>query len=118
MPEIRYKTTLFEYDGPQIFEARDRIGGHYIAVAVDNNGKDHQYLVVGTEVAELRKFRTGEKDLRSLLIESSDHGWYLTLAGVNKDGSVTIQPQQDSLLEYDYLPEPDFFLHERSYRQM
>lgn len=27
MTTIRYTTTLFEYDGPQLFEARDDEGG-------------------------------------------------------------------------------------------
>ena len=109
MLKIRYKSTLFEYDGPQIFAARDRIGGHYIAVAVEDNGTDNQYLIVRTEVEKLRKFRTGEIDFRSLLIESSQHGWYLTSSDVKKDDSLTIQPQQGSLHERGDLPEPDFF---------
>ncbi|MDE0309748.1 MAG: hypothetical protein OXI60_07970 [Acidiferrobacterales bacterium] len=113
MLNIRYKSTLFEYDGPQVFEARDRIGGgRYIAVAVEDNGTDCQYLVVGTEVEKLRKFRTGEMDLRSLIVDSSQHGWYLTLSDANKDEPVTIQPQYGSLHEQDNLPEPDFFLHD------
>ena len=32
MMQIRHTSTLFYYDGPQVFEARDAIGGHYIAV--------------------------------------------------------------------------------------
>ena len=110
MLEIQYKSTLFEYDGPQIIESRDRKGAHYIAVAVEDNGADNQYLVVVTEVEKLRKFRAGELDLRSLLVESSHYGWYLTAADVNKDRSVTIQLQQGSLLEYDNLPDSDLFL--------
>ena len=110
MKNIWYKSTLFEYDGPQIFEARDRIGGHYIAVTVDDSGTDCQYLVVGTEVENLRKFRIGELDLRSLLVESSRDGWYLTAFGVNEEQSITIQPQHGDLLQRDYLPDPDFFV--------
>ena len=29
MKTVLHTTTLFYYDGPQIFEARDSIGGHY-----------------------------------------------------------------------------------------
>ena len=38
MKTIRHTTTLFYYDGPQIFEARDSIGGHYVAVLVEAIG--------------------------------------------------------------------------------
>ena len=112
MTKIWYKSTLLEYDGPQIFEARDRIGGHYIAVAVEENETDYHYMVVGTEVEKLRRFRVGELDLRSLLIESSQDGWYLTAPGLNEDQSVSLLLQQDSLLERDYLPGPNFYLHD------
>ena len=66
----------------------------------------------GTEVEKLRKFRVGELDLRSLLIESSQDGWYLTAPGLNEDQSVSLLLQQDSLLERDYLPGPNFYLHD------
>ncbi len=112
MLEIWYKSTLFEYDGPQIFEARDRIGGHYLAVAVEDNGTDSQYLVVGTELEKLRKFRIGEVDLRSLLVESSRYGWYLTSSDMNEDGSVAIHLQPGDLLQFDHLPDKNFFLHD------
>ena len=112
MTKIQYKSTLLEYDGPQIFEARDRIGGHYIAVAVEEGGTDYRYLVVGTEVEKLRKFRVGEIDLLSLLVESSRDGWYLTASSVNEEQSITILPQQGSLLKRDYLPDPDLYLHD------
>ena len=32
MSVIRQVSTLYFYDGPQIIEARDAIGGHYIGV--------------------------------------------------------------------------------------
>lgn len=40
MTTIRHTTTLFEYDGPQLFEARDDEGGQYLAllVAIDPVG--------------------------------------------------------------------------------
>lgn len=112
MTKIWHKSTLFEYDGPQIFEARDRIGGHYIAVAVEDSGADQQYLVVGTEVEKLRKFRIGEMDLRTLLVESSGDGWYLTESNVDEEQSYTIRLQQSSILEHEHLPDSDFFLYD------
>ena len=47
MKTIQHTSTLFSYDGPQVFEARDATGGQYIAVAVQaRNGLD-RYLVTG-----------------------------------------------------------------------
>ena len=59
---------------------------------------------------KLRKFRIGEIDLRSLLIESSRDGWYLTASDVNEEQSISIQPQHGDLLQRDYLPDPNFFV--------
>ena len=49
MKTIRHTTTLFYYDGPQVFEARDVIGGHYVAVMVEPEGGQDRYLVAGVE---------------------------------------------------------------------
>ena len=37
MRQIRCTCTLFYYDGPQVLEARDGIGGHYVAVLVSSD---------------------------------------------------------------------------------
>ena len=80
MKTIRHTTTLFYYDGPQVFEARDAIGGHYVAVMVEpENGQD-RYLVAGVAPERLRQFRSGTLDLRSLLAEAGAEEWYLAPA--------------------------------------
>ena len=68
MKTIRHTTTLFYYDGPQVFEARDAIGGHYVAVMVEPEGGHDRYLVAGVEPERLRQFRAGLLDLRTLLL--------------------------------------------------
>ncbi len=42
MKTIRHTATLFYYDGPQVFEARD--GGHYVAMMVEPEGDRDRYL--------------------------------------------------------------------------
>ena len=59
MKTIRHTTTLFYYDGPQVFEARDTIGGHYVAVMVEPQDGQDCYLVAGVEPERLRQFRAG-----------------------------------------------------------
>ena len=58
MKHIRHTNTLFYYDGPQVFEARDAIGGHYVAVLAPSDGVDDRYLVVGVNPERLRQFRS------------------------------------------------------------
>ena len=77
MKKIQHTSTLFHYDGPQVFEARDTIGGHHIAVMVDSDGPDDRFLVAGVAPERLREFRSGILDLRTLLIDSDDEGQYL-----------------------------------------
>ena len=69
---IRYSARLFYCDGIQVFEARDAIGGHYVAVMVEPVDGEERYLLAGVEPGRLRQFRIGELDLRSLLLERAE----------------------------------------------
>ena len=113
MKTVRHTTTLFYYDGPQVFEARDAIGGHYVAVMVEpQNGQD-RYLVAGVEPERLRQFRAGWVDLRSLLAERAVEDWFLALAPSGLDEPLVLQPAAGSLANSEFLPDPGFVLHDR-----
>lgn len=113
MKTIRHTTTLYYYEGPQVFEARDVIGGHYVAVMVEpENGKD-RYLVAGVGPERLRQFRAGLLDLRSLLSERDETGWYLATVETGLDQPLPVVPQQSPLASSGFLPEPSFVLHDR-----
>ena len=71
---VHHARTLIFYDEPHVFEARDSIGGHYIAVL----GVSDDYLVAGVAPEQLRAFCDGEADLRSLVLESEEESRYLT----------------------------------------
>ena len=47
MKHIRYRSTLYYYDGPQVIEERDTIGGHYVGVLVDVGYGRDRYLCAG-----------------------------------------------------------------------
>jgi len=113
MKSIRHTTTLFYYDGPQVFEARDTIGGHYVAVMVASENDSDRYLVTGVAPERLRQFRAGTLDLRSLLSESGDEGWYLTTVAAGLDQPLALEPQTRPLASSDYLPDEGFLLHDR-----
>jgi hypothetical protein len=113
MKTIRPTTTLFYYDGPQVFEARDAIGGHYVAVMVEPVNGQHQYLVAGVDPERLRQFRTGTLDLRSLLAEAGEEEWYLATKAAGQDQPLAIVPQRTPLLESGFLPDEGFVLHDQ-----
>lgn len=109
MKTIRCTDTLFYYDGPQILEARDAIGGHYLVVmATADDGRD-RCLAVGVAPERLRQFRAGALELRSLMVEAGREEWYLATA-TNLDQPLEIEPQQTPLAESHHLPDDGFVL--------
>ena len=106
---IRHVTTLAYYDGPVVFEARDTIGGHYIAVTGRSRGI--RYLVAGVAPSALRAFREGEIDLRHLLLESDPDCRYTTtsLPGACND-ELEVERFEEPLEENGFLPDPGFVM--------
>ena len=123
MKRIFHYRTLFYYDGHQVFEARDAIGGHYIAVLAGSElpGADKEpvrepvdrYLVTGVTPERLRQFRSGDLDLRSLLVESDRDERYLASADAGIDQALHIEKLNISLMTPGLLPDPGFLLHNR-----
>ena len=113
MKTIRYINTLFYYDGPQVFEARDSIGGHYVAVMVETDHANERYFVAGVAPEQLRQFRSGMLDLRSLLIESDKEERYLATAGSSLDNPLVLEHLRTPLIDSGFLPDPGFVLHDR-----
>lgn len=113
MKTIRHTTTLFYYDGPQVFEARDAIGGHYVAVMVEPENGSDRYLVAGVAPERLRQFRAGTLDLRSLLSEAGAEEWYLAAVAAGLDQPLALVPQTRPLAGSGLLPDEGFLLHDR-----
>jgi hypothetical protein len=113
MKTIRHTATLFYYDGSQVFEARDAIGGHYVAVMVEPQDGLDRYLVAGVEPERLRQFRAGLLDLRSLLVERAVEDWYLAFALTGLSEPLELQIAQGRLGESALLPDAGFVLHDR-----
>ena len=110
MKSVRITAVLFEYDGPQVLEARDRIGGHYIVVTLKPVEDKQKYLVVGTTPEQLWRFRGGLLDLRTLLVDSSHDEWYLAWSN-NLENPLAIELQRENTIDEAFLPDSDFFLH-------
>ena len=110
MTKIRYARTLVYYDGPQVFEARDAIGGHYIAV-MGPPDEEIRYLVAGVAPEQLSSFCAGQKDLRELVMESDADSRYTTTTTPSSAGD-ELAPDafREPLQTSGFLPEPGFVL--------
>ena len=108
MTTIRHTTTLFEYDGPQLFEARDDDGGQYLALLVDSPEEQDRYLVVQVAPELLSQLRAGALELRPLIAEASKDQWYLATT-TNLDEPLAIEPQKMPI-EERFLPDEGFML--------
>ncbi len=111
MKTIQHVQTLFYYDGPQVFEARDAIGGHYVAVMVEPENEHDRYLVAGVAPEQLREFRSGKLDLRSLMLDGGDGAWHLAMVEEELDRPLKLVTQTAPILSSGLLPEPGFLLH-------
>ena len=112
MKTIRCTDTLFYYDGPQILEARDAIGGHYVVLMVDVHNDRDRFLAVGVAPDRLRQFRAGALDLKSLMLEAGSTEWYLASAK-NLEQPLAIELQRGPLSESSLLPDDGFLLPDR-----
>lgn len=111
MRRIHYTGTLFYYDGPQIFEARDAIGGHYVAVMIPPQNRKERYLVAGVAPEQLRQFRQGSVDLRTLIINSDEEERYLTTVTADLT-DLSLAPLNVSLSDSGFLPGSGLVIHE------
>ena len=111
MKSIQFKQSLFYYDGVQVFQALDTIGGHYVGVLAPGEGNDSRYLLAGVNPERTRDFRVGKLDLRSLLMESEEDERFIVSFGENSQFLEILEQVAEPLAESELLPEPGFFLH-------
>ena len=103
---IMPSAVLEYYDGAQIFEGRDPIGGHYIAMLIDrvSNGV-FRYLATGADPERLRQFRVSDLDLLTLLLEAPGGEWFFIYGDPLYGEPLTLIPQEGNLAEQeDLLP--------------
>ena len=112
MKTILHTNTLMHFDGIVLFEARDPLGGHYIASHIDEADGLDRYAVVGVSPDSLRSFRIGVLDLRSLMLEMPDGQWYITRPTADVDTPIQLEPQTGRLEDTNYLPEPGLILYD------
>lgn len=112
---VRHTATLAYYDGPLVFEARDSIGGHYLASAAAREpGEPDEFLLRGVSPSALAAFRFGVADLRSVLLDSPDAQWFLArFAESDEEDTLLLEPQAGPLEDSSpLLPDSGFFLRD------
>ena len=110
MTAIYHTATLDYYDGPILFEGRDRIGGSYLATAVDDaDDGELLYAVVGVSPRELERFRSGLVDLRGVMLEAGREEWYTTSYDSATEG-FDLELQDTPLANSAYLPDEGYTL--------
>ena len=111
MRTIKPVAILDYYDGIQIFEGRDHIGGNYVAVLIDSVGSAYRYVATGANPERLRQFRDGELDLLTLLLDAPGGEWFFIYADAPYGEPLTLLPQEGALVERkDLLPGPNLIL--------
>lgn len=124
---ISHRDTLIRHDGVVLFEARDSIGGHYIALNArhsigghradstddDPDGED-SYAVVGVSPQSLRRFRAGALDLKSLMREMPEGVWYIARPKAAVAAApIALHPQTAPISQANVLPDDGFTLYDR-----
>ena len=110
MKTIRHTDTLVYYDGIQVFEGRDPTGERYIGVMIDSLDAADIYLVARVEPGQLIQFRSGSLDLKTLLLEGAQRGWYTTHTNDDLMLPLVLEAQDGPLAERDFLPDDGFLL--------
>ena len=110
MKTAKITEILDYYDGILAFAAQDPIGGHYVGSLIERTSENDRYLVVGTGPKRLNDLRNGKVDLRALLLETPEGEWYTTTPEGTIDDPLTLEPQQATLADTDYLPGDGYFL--------
>ncbi len=112
MKTVTPNTVLDYYDGVQIFTAADEIGGQYVGAMVGVAGDHGRYLITGVSPANLRRFRCGEMDLRTLLLASPAGERFIAIASGKFSDPLRLTPLEEPLEHGSLLPEAGFFLEE------
>lgn len=110
MTAIQHTKTLLYYDEPIVFEARDREGRHYLAMAIEPLAEMDRYLVVAVSPKQLRQLSTGGIDMRYLLLKAGKDAWFISTSTTGTKDPIVIERQRTPLEKSGLLPDAGFTL--------
>ena len=77
MTSIRHTRTLFEYDGPQLFEAQGDDGALFLGLMIGHAEDRDRYVVVEVTSEKLERLKAGTLDLKALIAAVGNERWYM-----------------------------------------
>lgn len=78
---------------------------------IDGGEDTDRYLVTGVAPGRLRQFRSGDLDLRTLLLEAGREGWYFADASDDLRRPLELVEQEGPLEGKEFLPDAGFTLN-------
>jgi len=102
---------LLYYDLPQIMVVENAVGSKFISLLIDSDENQTIYLSMPISPKRLASFVNGKIDLRTIYSDPEIKDYY-TFDYTGDDVVATLLPENE--IPEDYLPEPDFFLSNKS----
>lgn len=112
MKTIKHFRTLFYYDGPQVFEARDDDGGIYVGLMVEPDAAGERFLLQRISPENMERLQVGALDLRSALLEPAFPQCNLATVPDGFQKPLLLGPALNLKDADEFLPEPGFLLAE------
>ncbi len=106
---LAIQETLIWHDFPQLFVAKDKIGGLHLCLAVDEVGNVPQYISVALSSARLQDVKLGKTDLHTIFAQPELGGWF-HVTMLEKEGIVAEAAHFFEKIPEKWLPTPNEFL--------
>ena len=101
--------TLIWHDTPQLFVAKDLVGGFHLCLAVEDTDELPHYITVAISQARLQLLKTGKIDLHSVFANPEMGTWFQITSF--EETRVVAEPlPKQKKLPNEWLPEPGEFL--------
>ena len=101
--------TLIWHDTPQLFVAKDLVGGFHLCLAVENGEELPLYITVAISPARLQLLKTGKVDLYSIFSNPEMSAWFQITSFEETRVVAEPLPNQEKLPD-EWLPTPGEFL--------
>jgi len=104
---LKVQEMLIWHDTPQLFTAKDKIGGLYVCLAVEDRDGQSQFLAVAISSNRLQELKTGKIDLYTVFASPELDAWFQV--SDFEDNTLTIEPFSEKIPE-SWLPIPEEYL--------
>ena len=106
---LTIQETLIWHDFPQLFAAKDKIGGLHLCLAVDELEGIPQYISVAISTARLQDVKLGKTDLYTVFASPELGSWFHVVVLEKGDILAEVAPFSEKIPE-KWLPTPNEFL--------